>query len=149
MIPALISFILLVFSCTETIHDLTLRDINGRDIPLSFYRGKTLVIYVWSGTCVGHTEDLKRLTVIFPHLKGKVNLITVALMMAGGEVKKVLRENGIEPPYPVLVDPEGDLAKRVTILFLPATIVFNGKGVPVENIPGLPENLIPLVSSHE
>ncbi|MDQ7037965.1 MAG: TlpA disulfide reductase family protein [Aquificota bacterium] len=149
MIILLISVVVAVLSCTETVHDITLRDINGKAVPLSLYRGKPLVVYVWSGTCVGHTEDLKRLATAFPHLRGRLNLITVALMMNEDEARKVLRESGVEPPYPVLVDPEGDLARKVTLLFLPATIVFNGKGIPVENLPGLPDDLISLVSSHE
>jgi len=148
MLRILVLLIILLSSCSSGIYDLTFKDLSGEEVSLRQYRGKKLIVYVWSGTCVGHTEDLKRLVKIYPKLKGKSELVSIAVMMDSEDALQVLRSNGINPNYPVLVDPRGDFAEKVTLLFLPATIIFDERGEPVENYPRLPENLISLVSSH-
>ncbi len=141
---------LLIFACKEPgLYDLRLRDLSGREVSLEAYRGKTLVIYVWSGTCVGHTQDLKRLVGLKPEIRDKAAVVSVAVMMDVKDVKEVLGKNGIVPNYPVLADPRGELADRVTLLFLPATLLIDPEGKVVRNYPRLPEDLISFVSSHE
>ncbi len=136
-------------SCTESVYEVVLKDLNGQSVSLGRFKNGKLVVYVWSGTCAGHAEDLKKLTRITPNLKGRVKLVSVAIMMDTEEVREILRKNGIVPNYPVLSDPDGELAKKVTILFLPATMVFNKEGIPEASYPGLPEDLISLVSPHK
>ena len=139
--------LLLASSCTESFYDLELSDLEGKKVSMESFRDERLVVYVWSGTCLGHTEDLKRLSREAPNLNFKV--VTIAIMMDEGEVKKVLKENSIEPNYPVIVDPEGKFPKKVTLLFLPTTILFDRRGIPIKSYPGLPEDLVSFVSSHE
>ena len=144
----LILFVLFLVSCRGGgVYDLVLKDMEGRDFRLSRYEGKKFVVYVWSGTCIGHVEDLKRLSELAP--KMDVPLVSVAVMMDVEDVKEVLRENNIKPSYPVLADPKGRFADEVTLIFLPSTIIFDEEGRVVENYPKLPPNLISLVSSHE
>ena len=47
--------LLLVFSCSskDTLPDIMVKDIEGREVKLSSYKGKKTVIYVWSRTCAG------------------------------------------------------------------------------------------------
>ena len=141
--------LLLLQSCTENVYDVLLKDLSGREVTLGEFREGPLIVYVWSGTCVGHTEDLKRLTREFGSLSKVARLVTVAIMMDEKEVREVLTKNGINAVYPVLVDPEGEFAKRVTLLFLPATIFFDKRGLPVEIYPGLPKDLVSFVLSHQ
>jgi peroxiredoxin len=149
MVVLILAVFFLIVSCTESVYDLTLEDLEGREVPLSLYRSGTLVVYLWSGTCVGHTEDLRSLTEVAPSLKGRANLITVAVMMDAREVLKVLRDNRIEPNYPVLVDPEGRFARKVPLVFLPATMVFDKRGLLEKSYPGLPPDLISFISPHQ
>lgn len=143
-------FFILIVSCSEpSIYDLRLKDLQGREFSFSELKGKPFIVYVWSGTCVGHVEDLKNLSSIYPSLGGGVKVISVALMMDREDVNKVFNKNGIKPSYPVLTDPKGVLADKVTLVFLPATLVFNERGELVENYPKLPRRLFPLIPAHE
>ncbi len=147
LIPLLLLFL---FSCfSKGIYDLKFKDIKGKEFELSSLKGKRSVIYVWSGTCIGHVEDLKALVKLTPQLKERVPVISVAIMMDAEDIRKVLRENGIEPNYPVLADPKGELANMVTLIFLPATLIVDERGKVVGNYPKLPPNLISLVSAHK
>ncbi|WP_457601108.1 TlpA disulfide reductase family protein [Hydrogenivirga sp.] len=147
LLPVITLFLLLISCGRSELYDLSLRGLDGREFSFSRFKGREFVVYVWSGTCIGHVEDLKELNRIYPELK--VPVVSVAIMMDVDDVKEVLRKNGIEPGYPVLADPRGEFADMVTLVFLPATIVFNDKGEVVENYPKLPSSLIPPVSAHE
>lgn len=148
MVKVLAFLFIFLASCSESVYDLKFKDLSGKEVSLYKYRGKKLVVYVWSGTCIGHTEDLKRLVEIYPELKKESELISIAVMMDTEDAEEVLKANGIEPNYPVLADPKGVFADKVTLIFLPATIIFDETGNMVENFPRLPENLISLISSH-
>jgi len=137
----------LLLSCGGGVYDLKLKDLEGREVKLSDYRRDGLVVYVWSGTCVGHLEDLK----LLEDLSGKLKTpaVSVAIMMEPKDVRKVVEGSGVRYTYPILADPRGELARRITLLFLPATLVLDGKGNVVGNYPRLPKNLVDLVPSHK
>ena len=142
--------LLFLFSCQkDSIYDLRLLDLSGKEANLSAYRGKPLIIYVWSGTCIGHTEDLKRLVKVKPKLSREVNLISIAVMMDEEDVKEVLNRNGIKPNFPIYADPKGVFSEKVTLIFLPATIKINGRGEVEGNYPKLPKELLSFIPSHD
>ncbi len=148
MLRILLVLFLMLTSCTESVHEVKLRDTSGRSVPLSQFRGKPLVVYVWSGTCIGHTEDLRELVKLYPKVRERAELISVAVMMSPGDVESFLRKVELDPNYPILADEKGEFAQKVTLVFLPATLVFDEEGRLVESYPGLPENLLSLIPSH-
>ncbi len=148
MLRILLVLFLLVASCTESVHDIRLSDPSGESVALSRFKGRPLVVYVWSGTCIGHTEDLRELVTLYPEIRRKAELISVAVMMNPQDVKLFLRKNQLDLNYPVLADEKGEFARRVTLVFLPATLIFDGKGKLVESYPGLPGDLISLIPAH-
>ncbi len=148
MIQLLFLILTLFLSCTQGIHDIELSDIEGNKVYLSEYRDKPLVVYVWSGTCIGHTEDMKRLITLYPKIKDKAQLISIAVMMNPQDVKVFLKKTKIKPNYEILSDEKGKFAQRVTLVFLPATLIFDKKGKLVESYPGLPRDLISLIPTH-
>lgn len=144
----LLLFIFLLSCSGNSIYDIEVIDLSGNKADLKAYRGKPLIVYVWSGTCIGHTEDLRRLTKIYPKLAGKVNLVSIAIMMDESDVKEVLRRNGINPNFPLYADPKGRFSEKVILMFLPATIKIDEKGEVKGNYPKLPKDLISLMSSN-
>ncbi len=148
MLRILLVLFLMLSSCTESVHEVKLRDTSGRSVPLSQFRGKPLVVYVWSGTCIGHTEDLRELVKLYPKVRERAELISVAVMMSPGDVESFLRKVELDPDYPILADEKGEFAQKVTLVFLPATLIFDEEGRLVESYPGLPQNLLSLIPSH-
>ena len=138
----ILALVLLIASCSQdTIYDIPLIDESGKEITLKEFKGKTLVAYVWSGSCVGHTRDLKDLNGVKDTLSEGVVLISIAIMMDREGVEEVLKKNSIEPKYPIYADPKGRLGEVVKLVFLPATLIFNERGEIVGNYPKLPSDI--------
>ncbi len=145
----LLIFLVFLISCSERgIYELRFESLEGKTYSLEEFRGKKFLIYVWSGTCIGHIEDLKTINRLYPDLKDKIPIVSVAIMMDVEDIKEVLNSNGIDPRFPILADPKGELADRITLIFLPSTLLIDEKGQVVENYPKFPEKLIPSILSH-
>ncbi len=132
-------FLIFIFSCkSESIYSISLEDLEGNRISFKEFKGRPFAVYVWSGTCVGHTEDLKEINEIYEEFTRRGYIFfSVAIMMSKEDIKKVLEENDIKPKYKILADPHGLFAEKVKLIFLPATIIFDESGNVKGNYPGL------------
>ena len=135
-------FLLILFSCSErNIYNTKFLNLKGEEVLIK--RGKkTLLVYVWTGTCIGHTEDLKELVKNYDSISRKYRVISVAVFMKPEDVKEFLKENKIKTQFPMLSDPKGNLSDVVKLVFLPSTIIFNEEGKPVKIYPRLPLNVL-------
>lgn len=139
MIKALLFFIFLILlSCKEeTIYDLTFFDLSGRAVKIGS-QGNKLLLYVWSGTCIGHTEDLKVLNSNYEKLTKDYLVVSVAVFMTSEGIKEFLQKVKIEPRFPILADPKGNLTEIEKLIFLPATLVFTPEEKLLNNYPRFP-----------
>ena len=114
---------LLFVSCTqrEVIPPLSLETLDGSKVSLSQFKGKKIVLYVWSRTCVGHSEQLKLLNEL-------------------SEKRKDLR-------FITVLDPEVKFNDYYRIVFLPSTYLFDEKGRFIKSYPGLPEAIFSNLNS--
>ncbi len=135
-------FFLIILSCSGgTVYDIKFLNISGNFVKIKRSE-KKLLLYVWSGTCTGHTEDLKTLNKVYDELKKKYNIVSVAVFMTPGDIKELLKKEKINPKYPILADPKGKLTEKVKLIFLPATLIFDKEGKLLKNLPRLPLNRI-------
>ncbi len=148
MLRIFIALLIFIFSCTESVQDIRLSDTEGKTVTLGEFRGKPLVVYVWSGTCIGHTEDMRELNKLYPRIKEKAELISIAIMMNAEDVRVYLRKTNLRLNYPIYADEKGVFAEKVALVFLPATVLFDSDGKLIDIYPGLPENLLSLIPSH-
>ncbi len=147
LIPLVLS--VLLFSCTGgDFYDINLVNLRGETVSMEVFRKKNIIIYLWTGTCTGHTRDLKKLSKLAEgkNLKGKV--ISVALLMTPEDVIDIHNKNGIRKNFPIYADPEGKTAEKFKIIFLPATILISPRGKVLENHPGLSPKLLSFVLTH-
>ncbi len=143
MLKALIPlFFLFLVSCSqESIYDLKLKALDGSEFSLSAFKGRPFALYVWSGTCIGHIEDLRFIQSNYKDISSRIPIVSVAIMMDEEDVRLVLERNSIEPVFPILADPKGKLSERVTLIFLPSTLVFDREGRLVESYPKFPQDI--------
>ncbi|GAB6065367.1 hypothetical protein JCM9492_04590 [Aquifex pyrophilus] len=131
-------FFLLLISCSqETIYDINFFNLSGNPVKIK-RENKKLLLYVWSGTCTGHTEDLRILNEVYKKLSERYNVVSVAVFMTPKDVRDFLKKEGINPRYPILSDPKGKLTEQVKLIFLPATLIFDESGKLLGNFPRLP-----------
>jgi len=148
-ISILILFLLLISCSQQGIYDVEVLDKEGKAVKIGNLRSNGIVLYLWTGTCIGHTKDLRRLGELYSEGKIIRKVISVAIMMEPEDAQKVFREKGIPSSVPLYADPKGNLAEVISITFLPSTIIFDKKGRVIGNYPGLAERLITSVSSHD
>lgn len=110
-----------------------LQDISGQDVPFNAYKGKVIVLNFWTRTCGPCMEEMPEIAELARIVQpmGDVAVLTISTDETAKEAMiaaiETLREN---PPFPILMDPEGKSAaqKYGTKLF-PETWIIDKKGV--------------------
>lgn len=125
--------------------DFELPNLAGKKVRLSDYRGKTVIINVWSKTCPPCLEEMPSLAELGQELahRDDVALLTIttdeSAQDARATLQSLLGESMIDgtPPFEVLVDPEADVVggKFGTKLY-PETWIIDRDGVIVARVDG-------------
>jgi cytochrome oxidase Cu insertion factor (SCO1/SenC/PrrC family) len=139
---------LLFVSCTqrEVVPPLSLETLDGSKVSLSQFKGKKIVLYVWSKTCAGHSEQLKLLNELAEKRKD-LYIISYAVAMVREDVVKSYRDIGISPKFITVLDPEVKFNEYYRIVFLPSTYLFDEKGRFIKVYPGLPKDIFSNLNS--
>lgn len=128
---------LLLLSCSgDTLPKIEVKTLEGKRVYLSDYRGKKVLLYVWSRTCAGHSKDLGRLNQLTEE-KRDYTIISYAVAMDIQDVISSYKELKLEPRFITLVDTEVRLNDSFPITFLPSTYIFDEKGRFIRSYPGL------------
>jgi hypothetical protein len=139
---------LLFVSCTqrEVIPPLSLETLDGGKVSLNQFKGKKLILYVWSRTCAGHSEQLKLLNELSEKRKD-FYVISYAVAMVREDVVKSYRDIGISPKFLTVLDPEVKFNEYYRIVFLPSTYLFDERGRFIKAYPGLPKDIFSSLNS--
>lgn len=136
----LVFLLLFIISCQaeRTIYNINFVDLKGNPARMEKPVNKKLLLYVWTGTCTGHTDDIKVINENYEKLSQKYEVVSLAVFMTPQDVLKVLKDYGIKPKFKVLVDPKGNITELVKLVFLPSTMIFNEEGELVKEYPRFP-----------
>jgi len=81
----------------KNILNITFRETkSGKKVNLSDYTFDYMIIYVWTGTCVGHEKDLQNLNELNKKLGGNIKLVSLAVLMERDAVLETFRELNIK-----------------------------------------------------
>ncbi len=100
--------------------------ISGEPANLSSYKGKPLLLHFWASWCPickfeeGSVSDLNS--------DSELQLLTIAFQSGSNDdVKKYMMQRNIQT-WPVIVDNEGELAKKYGVTGVPATFFIDANG---------------------
>jgi cytochrome c biogenesis protein CcmG/thiol:disulfide interchange protein DsbE len=107
--------------------DFTLQDIDGKEITLSDYKGKVVVLEFWATWCPPCRASVPGLIKLNETYKDKGLVVLAVSMDEGGwdEVKSFMKKNKIN--YSVLKGTE-DVAVQYQVRSIPMVIVLNKEG---------------------
>jgi peroxiredoxin len=110
--------------------DFTLKDIDGRNVSLSDYEGKVVIISFWATWCTPCKAEMPELHKLYKALKDQgLVVLSISTDEARNEpqVKGTARAGGYT--FPVLLDPERSVFGQFSANpNLPVTVIIDQKG---------------------
>jgi peroxiredoxin len=130
----LICSILTFFPVQNVVHgqddrasDFTLKDLDGRSVRLSDYKGRTIVLYfmaTWCPECRGAIPQLKEIYSSY-NARGLV-LLAINVMESKDKVAAFSRKYNL--PYPVLLDEDGKVYRSYGVGGVPVKALVDRNG---------------------
>ena len=120
-------FSILILGCEKIdVPNLTLRELNGKRINLRELK-RPLMLYIWTGTCTGHTRDLRYLN---KNGFGKFNIVSLSFMMTREDLLKTLKGIGVYGSRRItfLYDERGEISKYLNLYTLPMAFLYDKRG---------------------
>jgi len=118
--------------------DFSLPDLDGAPKSLGRFVGKKPVLLVfWAAWCPLCKEQVPVINRI--HRQGTVEVVAVNVKESPKKVKAAVRSLDIR--YPVLLDPDGSVAKKYNVPGVPVYIVINNAGMIVYNGNSFPDRI--------
>lgn len=123
--------------------NFTLQDLNGETHSLSDYRGKPVVVNFWASWCGPCKLEAPELVKLHEQYEGQIQILAVNLTKDDTVegARRFAEEYGFQ--FPVLLDEEGEVAKKYQITAIPTTYFIDAQGEVVEKVLGFanPETL--------
>lgn len=104
--------------------DFTLKDLNGKEISLSDFKGKTIYVNFWATWCGYCVEELPFIEQLHKENKDPdLVILTVDLQESQEKVGKFMSDNNYT--FPVLLDEKGETSSLYGIQGIPLSILIN------------------------
>lgn len=120
----------------EAVPDFSLKDLNGKTIKLSDYKGKVVFLNFWATWCPYCVQEMPELNEASRELAkgGNAVILAVDVNEPSDKVKKFVADKKIT--LPVLLDADGAVAQYFNISGLPTTVIINKDGTLSDAIVG-------------
>lgn len=107
--------------------EFTLSDLEGREISLSDFRGKPVVLLFWAISCFVCRQNLQELNGFYPELSAEgIKLLAINIYEPPAAVKRFADRHGLA--YSVLLDEDAAVADKYGIIGIPTYIIINKEG---------------------
>lgn len=106
--------------------DFTLTDLDGEPIKLSALRGQLVVLNFWATWCEPCRAEMPELERIYQQYQPGLVVLGVNLQEQPEDVRRFTRS--INVTYPILLDPDGLVARLYKIIQLPNTYFIDRQG---------------------
>ncbi len=116
--------------------DFAVPDLRGQAVRLSAYRGKVVLLNLWTTWCAPCREEMPSMERLYQRLRGRdFELLAVSQDEDGRPVvESFVRELGLS--FPVLVDPDRQVGDRYEVTGYPETFLIDRNGRLAEHVIG-------------
>jgi peroxiredoxin len=113
----------------ERVPDFSLDSLAGQKVALKDLRNKGVVLVnFWATWCAPCKTEIPLLDEVYDKLQDKgFTVVGVSVQERKDTVAAFCRKNQVR--YPILFDPDGDVAKQYGVFAFPTTVVVNREGV--------------------
>lgn len=107
--------------------DFTLKDVNGKSVSLSAFKGKTVLLDFWGTWCAPCVENIPSLKTFYEKNGGDdFELISVANDPNTARWKKMIAEKGMN--WTNVIDPDGSVCSQYHIQYYPTMFLISSDG---------------------
>ncbi|HEV7734129.1 MAG TPA: TlpA disulfide reductase family protein [Candidatus Binatia bacterium] len=123
--------------------DFAVPDLQGQATRLSAYRGKVVLVNLWTTWCPPCREEMPSMEKLYLRLRDRGFVLLAVSQDEGGQavVKPFVEQLGLT--FPVLVDPEHQVGDRYEVWGYPESFLVDREGRIVERIIGPRDWLAP------
>jgi thiol-disulfide isomerase/thioredoxin len=109
--------------------DFSLQDLNGENVPLKTFKGRTVLVHFFATWCEPCREELPALDRFLERSASSVSVVAISVAEVDPRVKRFFEAMPVK--FPVLLDRDRAIAKSWKISTLPTTYVLDANMKPV------------------
>jgi peroxiredoxin len=115
--------------------DFTLKDMNGKNVTLSSFRGKVVLLNFWATWCPPCKAEMPDLNRLYRDTKRRgLEIIAISTDKSIDHVKDFLSKNKLD--FIILFDENRAAAKQYKVFSMPTTFLIDRNGMVVEKFYG-------------
>jgi peroxiredoxin len=109
--------------------DFSLQDLNGENVPLKTFRGRTVLVHFFATWCEPCREELPALNRFLNRSAPNASVVAISVAEVDPRVKRFFEAMPVD--FPVLLDRDRATAKSWKISTLPTTYVLDANMKPM------------------
>lgn len=110
----------------KTAPDFELKDLSGKDVKLSDFRGKNVVLNFWASWCPPCREEMPEFQKIYSENQDNLVVIGVNLQESRENAESFVKRLGIT--FPILLDPNAQVKDMYNVFTQPVTYFIDANG---------------------
>ena len=116
----------------------TLPSLQGQPVSLGEYKGNVVLLNFWATWCRDCAREMPEFEKLYQAYKEKgLSVLAIALDKEGKPALEAFLQNKhLELTYPILLDPEGRVARAYRLSWVPVTIMVGQEGEIIETVFG-------------
>ncbi|MBL7130369.1 MAG: TlpA family protein disulfide reductase [Candidatus Omnitrophica bacterium] len=123
----------------KTALDFTLQDLSGRNISLSDFSDKAIVLFFWFTSCPACRGELLNFNKEYENLQSSgIELLAIDIGESKARVERFVNLYSLQ--YPILLDYDGSVAYKYGVMGVPTIILISKQGNIVSVSHSLPNN---------
>lgn len=116
--------------------DFALKDMSGRDVRLSDFKGKVVLVNFWATWCPPCRSEIPSMARMTAAMSGLPFQLLAVSIDEGGKAPVEALFKSMQVNLPTLLDPASSVGKRYGITGVPETFIVDRKGVVVKKVIG-------------
>jgi len=119
----------------STAPDFTLKDLNGKSISLSSFKGKVVLLNFFATWCPPCRAEMPAFNKLYREKKIRgLEIISVSTDRSLNDIKDFLQKNKVD--FPILFDADRSVSKQYRVFSMPTTFLIDKSGKIVEKFYG-------------
>jgi thiol-disulfide isomerase/thioredoxin len=115
--------------------EIRLKDLNGRSVSLSDFRGKIVFLNFWTTWCYTCRIEMPDMEKLHQKFKNKdFAMVTINLQESAPQIKQFFKD--FKLTFTALLDSDGEVGARFMITAIPTTFILDREGIIIGKVMG-------------